>query len=544
MVKKGRLSVIAAFAVIICACGRNVTDSPFSSFVGEPYGSYHYALRDTLRKVYDCEDEKTVEKTISRMRRLPDKLHDSQWRLEAEFLSLNYQHDYLNGSDAAFISGLLALKEKAKNAGNAVFALRITRRLMDHYVSLEDSYHEILYASQLEKEMEGITEEEFPDIIDNAYRIAAVYVRHHEDARAMPLLNLVLSHEVIPEIQLIFLDAKCDLGHICQSTDIERSDSLFRSLTTDPTIQDKELWKGIGLGNLGVNRIFVQDYAGAEPLLLESYGIMEKNGDLSYCFDLAADLLSVYVHLGRAAEAEKWATTLRILEAWTTPESTSFRREMYSSLAEYEAMKGHTELSTEYKNRALNAVMDNYRRWSTDITSDIGNSLEEGQAAGGTKSARRALWIAIHILFLVSLGASLWFLFTSIRRKSQLITGMSDKAREWAVNSRNSPHIDQILYYLNSTKAYLEEDCALESVSKATGLNRNYVSKAVNAEYKNFSWMINSLRIKEALKILESFPDARTDELASSCGFSSRSTFYSAFKSVTGLSFAEFRRTL
>jgi hypothetical protein len=40
-----------------CRFMRNRGANPFLRFVGKPYGTYHYALRDTLRKRYDSKKQ-------------------------------------------------------------------------------------------------------------------------------------------------------------------------------------------------------------------------------------------------------------------------------------------------------------------------------------------------------------------------------------------------------------------------------------------------------------------------------------------------------
>ena len=70
-------------------------DNPFRQFAGKPYGSYHFALRDSLRKRYDSNNPVFAAATIRQLRKLPDKLHDKQWQLEADFFETNFAHDHM-----------------------------------------------------------------------------------------------------------------------------------------------------------------------------------------------------------------------------------------------------------------------------------------------------------------------------------------------------------------------------------------------------------------------------------------------------------------
>ncbi|MBN2893986.1 MAG: tetratricopeptide repeat protein [Bacteroidales bacterium] len=91
---------------------------------------------------------------------------------------------------------------------------------------------------------------------------------------------------------------------------------------------------------------------------------------------------------------------------------------------------------------------------------------------------------------------------------------------------------------LINEKIFLKSDITLDKMSRILNTNKLYLSKFINIEYKkNFNTFINAYRIKEAQKLLKS-PDYKNyslDGIAQTVGFKSRSSFYSVFKRITGV---------
>ena len=85
-------------------------------------------------------------------------------------------------------------------------------------------------------------------------------------------------------------------------------------------------------------------------------------------------------------------------------------------------------------------------------------------------------------------------------------------------------------------KLYQDVDLKLDALSKATGINQKKVSFILNHyTQKGFNEYINEFRIKQALERLKKgdLEKLTLEGLAMEVGFSSRSTFYRAFKQQT-----------
>ena len=107
----------------------------------------------------------------------------------------------------------------------------------------------------------------------------------------------------------------------------------------------------------------------------------------------------------------------------------------------------------------------------------------------------------------------------------------------------------------NLLKQRLQETMSNEALYKISGLtlsdlaekldtNKTYLSQVINSEYGNFNEYLNRFRVIEACRLIQNGLDPKfsIDHLYSKVGFSSRTTFYIAFKKFTGASPSRFRQ--
>jgi len=84
----------------------------------------------------------------------------------------------------------------------------------------------------------------------------------------------------------------------------------------------------------------------------------------------------------------------------------------------------------------------------------------------------------------------------------------------------------------------------LRQLSDAIGATEHRVSEVLNQHLKtSFYDFVNGRRIAEAKLILQQDGERTVLDIALEVGFNSKSTFYTAFKKVTGQSPAAFRRS-
>jgi AraC-like DNA-binding protein len=81
-------------------------------------------------------------------------------------------------------------------------------------------------------------------------------------------------------------------------------------------------------------------------------------------------------------------------------------------------------------------------------------------------------------------------------------------------------------------------------VARELGVNYKYISQAINHKFgKNFISLISEYRIEEAKKMIF-HPDSQNitlEAIGELCGFQSKSTFFIAFKKITGQTPMQFK---
>lgn len=85
-------------------------------------------------------------------------------------------------------------------------------------------------------------------------------------------------------------------------------------------------------------------------------------------------------------------------------------------------------------------------------------------------------------------------------------------------------------------QAFLQPRLSLDDVAEQLNSNKTYISKLVNNSYNlGFPELINTLRIDYAEQYIINHREAKQEEIATSCGFLSASSFNTIFKKVTGM---------
>lgn len=114
----------------------------------------------------------------------------------------------------------------------------------------------------------------------------------------------------------------------------------------------------------------------------------------------------------------------------------------------------------------------------------------------------------------------------------------SNLVRKPPIDDEKAVEIYQaVLSYLEEEKKFLDPNCNLLKLSEELEINRFYLSYSINNIGKcNFNNLVNTYRVHEAEKLLDTNfnKDFTIDALSAQVGFQSRSTFFRAFKRVTG----------
>lgn len=178
-----------------------------------------------------------------------------------------------------------------------------------------------------------------------------------------------------------------------------------------------------------------------------------------------------------------------------------------------------------------------------------------------------AQWIVRYLLMLMVLGMSLFYMcLTNNPARAftqqwllQLLFGYStirilfrpdpwkqlhSTATEEQDNSNpaNTGYRATLEAWIEKEKPYLNPDFQLIDLRQVLPLNRTYLSQLINSEYDcSFYQWVNSLRIKEAQRLMREQPDMTIEDVSKQSGFSYRRNFSRIFVEETGMTPSEWR---
>lgn len=94
----------------------------------------------------------------------------------------------------------------------------------------------------------------------------------------------------------------------------------------------------------------------------------------------------------------------------------------------------------------------------------------------------------------------------------------------------------QICQVMEKEKLFLDSNLKVSDIASRVGTNDRYVSNCINAERNcSSTFFINSYRIKYAQQLMRQKPKKKVSIIYMESGFSHETTFYRAFKTVTGM---------
>jgi len=97
---------------------------------------------------------------------------------------------------------------------------------------------------------------------------------------------------------------------------------------------------------------------------------------------------------------------------------------------------------------------------------------------------------------------------------------------------------------MQEEELYTDTKLSIDDVAQRLGINSKYLSQSINEAYsRNFFLYVNELRVEKAKSYLrtEAHANFSIEGIARQVGFQSKSSFYIAFKRITGLTPSAFR---
>ena len=132
------------------------------------------------------------------------------------------------------------------------------------------------------------------------------------------------------------------------------------------------------------------------------------------------------------------------------------------------------------------------------------------------------------------------------RKKTFNITEKKEKYASKKINKQEADLLlKKIEKLMESELLFKNANLTVSELSKKIGVRSDIVSQLLNDNLnKSFPNFINEYRILEAKKLLKTQQHLKMEVIAETCGFNSISTFYTAFKNLTGSTPAKYAKNL
>jgi AraC-like DNA-binding protein len=119
-----------------------------------------------------------------------------------------------------------------------------------------------------------------------------------------------------------------------------------------------------------------------------------------------------------------------------------------------------------------------------------------------------------------------------------------EKYKNKEIDKITLDEIGKKLAVIVEKELYLNPDFSLEDAAKELKVTKHLLSQYVNEILgKSFSKLIKEYRIEKAKKLLQTEKNYTIESLGYDSGFNSKSTFFTTFKKITGLTPAEYQKT-
>lgn len=157
-------------------------------------------------------------------------------------------------------------------------------------------------------------------------------------------------------------------------------------------------------------------------------------------------------------------------------------------------------------------------------------------------------WISFYGLMQKNLNLSLIFDQEKEKQKKDESLKETTKDRDVEIVEIKPETIlkyEEIVAFFNKTKVYKDKDLSIYKIADLMQISYKDVSFSINAVgKKNFNQFVNEFRVNEAIRLLdnEKIELYNLSGIAEEVGFNTRSTFFAAFKSVTGQTPGEYRK--
>lgn len=176
---------------------------------------------------------------------------------------------------------------------------------------------------------------------------------------------------------------------------------------------------------------------------------------------------------------------------------------------------------------------DNFSPLATVYLLPVGQRVQQKEAAAAWP------WIVL-IAVLAAVAAAVVLMRRKRRTESEAVIADAPEAIE--PTNDNEELMRRICELMEQEKLYLNNNLKLTDVAERLGSNRNVISACINTQCGySFSQFISKYRVEHAKELLRQHPDLKIAEVWIESGFTTESSFFRAFKAITGMTPSDFK---
>lgn len=439
----------------------------------------------------------------------------------------------------------------------------------------------------LERKLAVVSEDKYPDKRTAYFKLGEAYYLFNDFNKSIELLK----HAITDNAPRSFtdcanLDARKIIG-ICYANlnQMDTSDYYFQStLKSEDIVLNRPVYNAIALSHLACNAMLKGEYEKSLDLDLEVLPFLKRGDDYGHVAGMYACQCFSYFGMEESSQIAMLADSVLYYAHKDKYNKNKRLKQAYTILARYSAKQGDIERAQAYNDSLIGIYKEEDKVCSSQYIVQAKQNIAESEIES-RKSVAETQRKAILIISIVSIlsVAALSVIVILFRRKQAAYRALVKKNQEWAnsvqgvegafvldptdcrvdddkdkltpigidkpsegVSKEDLAIMSRIFSFVVGQKQYTSPGFNLDTLSADLGINRKYLSKAINsATGKNFNTYINEYRVKEAIRLL-SAPGNRflsVDDIGMRVGFSNRSSFYESFRKMTGISPSQFKKT-
>lgn len=510
------------------------------------------------------------------MRRIAKEYKSERLADEARFL------ETFNGHGDDFASVLEPYWQTAlqfEKEGKHLLALRLKLNLFnaarghggDHY------YRSFLMAEELLRDIEGVTEEEFPRKRSVYGEVGHLYYHFRDYENAVPLLEKALTDKSSHYSDHTNLRARNTLAVYYHTTgDLEKAAYYYRSMLESPDENFyRPMFSAIALTGLGRIAAEQGDLKDAVRLLRAALPVPAYANDQNYMVGIMASLGNYYLKLGETGKARDMIDSMRLYiedpDVWISPHRN---RELYSLLSKYYIYTGDIPRSEMYADSTAMAEKRYENEFSDQVILKARQEIYEAQKKirdDKIQASRNYIIALAVILALIALIAAMMTLNSRrLRKKNRSLferlkdqdmlakeisrlRGLLQERPAGTENGNNGngkeKNGDDLFLRLSALmedpKVYADTKLTRKSLADKLYTNESYLREIIiERTGLTVTEYLTGIRLNRARGLLLSAePKYTPQEIAHECGLGSVSTFYRLFRNYYGMTPEQFRNS-